>query len=158
MSSLERKVDLLVSLALADTEESRDTIKRQLAQVVIAVNDGGSFTVEDEVAYVLQDVGVSCSCTGYQYLMSSICSMVANPKLENEPKLSIYYRLAEMYPVRPSQIERAMRIAVEKAIDRSDYDTVIKYFGNTISPNKGKPTNSEFVIQLAHHVRRRLRM
>ncbi|MBO4938876.1 MAG: hypothetical protein J6C98_07755 [Oscillospiraceae bacterium] len=36
-------------------------------------------------------------------------------------------------------------------------DAVMKYFGNTVSPAKGKPTNGEFIACVAEHVCQRLR-
>lgn len=54
----------------------------------------------------------------------------------------------------PSRVERAMRHAIETGFDRSGYsDEVLAIFGNTIDPNKGKPTVSEFVAALARHCR-----
>lgn len=44
-----------------------------------------------------------------------------------------------------SRVERAMRHALDVTFDRIQLDVCYKYFGNSIDPSKGKPTNSEFL-------------
>lgn len=53
-------------------------------------------------------------------------------------------------------MERAIRHAIEVAWDRGDLDTLQRFFGNTVSNTKGKPTNSEFIARIANVVRQRM--
>lgn len=53
-------------------------------------------------------------------------------------------------------MERAIRHAIEVAGDRGDLDTLQRFFGNTVSNTKGKPTNSEFIARIANVVRQRM--
>lgn len=48
---------------------------------------------------------------------------------------------------------------IEKEEDQTSksVDVLDKYFGNTVSPNKGKPTNSEFVARMGRAIRERLK-
>ena len=50
-------------------------------------------------------------------------------------------------------MERAIRLAIEGAWDRGDVDTLTSYFGYTISRQRGKPTNSEFIAMIADKLR-----
>lgn len=50
-------------------------------------------------------------------------------------------------------MERAIRHAIELAWGRGDYDKINKFFGYTISGEKGKPTNSEFIAIIADKLR-----
>jgi two-component system response regulator (stage 0 sporulation protein A) len=45
---------------------------------------------------------------------------------------------------------------VEVTWTRGDVDVLNRYFGNTISPDKGKPTNGEFIARLSNIVRLRM--
>lgn len=71
-----------------------------------------------------------------------------------QPGMSI---TKELYPAiaaavgsSSSRVERAMRHAIESGFDRCGYsDEVMTMFGNTIDPNKGRPTVSEFVATVA---------
>ena len=40
---------------------------------------------------------------------------------------------------------------------RGDWDTLNRYFGNTVSPDKAKPTNGEFIARMSNVVKQRLR-
>lgn len=42
-------------------------------------------------------------------------------------------------------------------LDPADMDILCGYFGNTVSPDRGKPTNGEFIAQIANVVRQRMR-
>lgn len=61
----------------------------------------------------------------------------------------------ELYPAvaiatnsTPARVERAIRHATECAWDRQGYGADVRYFGNTISPEKGRPTNIELIARL----------
>lgn len=72
---------------------------------------------------------------------------------EYEPGMAI---TKELYPIiakrvgsTPQRVERAMRHAIESAFDRGDPLIINGIFGYSMSPNKGKPTNWEFVARMA---------
>ena len=69
----------------------------------------------------------------------------------------LYPRLAATFNTTASRVERALRHLVEVTWARGDYEVLNRYFGNTISAEKGKPTNSEFLARLANVVRERTR-
>ena len=48
-----------------------------------------------------------------------------------------------------SRVKRAIRHAIEVAWARGEIEVNNSMFGNTISANKGKPTNSEFIAMIA---------
>ena len=72
---------------------------------------------------------------------------------EYEPGMVITKELYPMIANRvgstPSRVERAMRTAIETAFDRGDPLIINGIFGNSINPNKGKPTNWEFIGRMA---------
>ena len=63
----------------------------------------------------------------------------------------------ELYPAVAAEagstamrVERSMRHAIESGFDRCGFsDKVLELFGNTIDPDKGKPTVSEFLARIA---------
>ena len=57
----------------------------------------------------------------------------------------------------PARVERAIRHLIEVTWFRGDLDILEKYFGNTVSASRGKPTNGEFIARMANVVRQRLR-
>ena len=69
----------------------------------------------------------------------------------------LYPQVAKTFGTTPSRVERAIRHAIEVAWNRGDLDVLDKYFGNTVSASKGKPTNSEFIARVANIVRQRMK-
>lgn len=61
----------------------------------------------------------------------------------------IYPAIAKQFGTTPSRVERNMRHAIETAWDRGDQYSIESVFGGSISQNKGKPTNSEFIARMA---------
>lgn len=70
-----------------------------------------------------------------------------------EPGVSItkeiYPAVAKQFGTTPSRVERAMRHAIESAWERGDYHTIESVFGGSVSADKGKPTNGDFIARMA---------
>lgn len=61
----------------------------------------------------------------------------------------LYPMVAAKYGGTIQRVERVMRHAIETAWNRGDMDMVIRVFGSSIDPARGKPTVSEFVSRMA---------
>lgn len=69
----------------------------------------------------------------------------------------LYPEIAVRYKTTPSRVERAIRHAIEVAWGRGEQQTVESIFGYTVSAQKGKPTNSEFIAMIADKLRLELK-
>ena len=56
-----------------------------------------------------------------------------------------------------SRVERAIRHLIEVTWSRGDWDSLNRCFGNTVSAEKGKPTNGEFIARMSNVIKQRLR-
>ena len=65
----------------------------------------------------------------------------------------LYPTVAKKHETTTTKVERAIRHAIEVAWARGNIDVQSKVFGNTISVNKGKPTNGEFIAMIANEIR-----
>ena len=65
----------------------------------------------------------------------------------------LYPDIAKKYHTTPSRVERAIRHSIEVAWGRGNQKTVESIFGYTVSANRGKPTNSEFIAMIADKLR-----
>ena len=71
----------------------------------------------------------------------------------------LYPNIARRYKTTASRVERAIRHSIEVAWNRGNVDAISQIFSYTISYNKSKPTNSEFIamisdkLRLAHKVK-----
>jgi len=50
-------------------------------------------------------------------------------------------------------VGRVIRHAIELAWDRGNVEVMNKFFGYTINMQRGKPTNSEFIVIIADKLR-----
>ena len=66
---------------------------------------------------------------------------------------ALYPAVAKKFGTSPSRVERAIRHAIEVAWDRGNLEVLQNIFGYTISVEKGKPTNSEFIALIADDLR-----
>lgn len=106
-----------------------------------------------EVTDILHQLGLPAHIKGYYYLRESIIMSIYNPELLSAITKQLYPEIARNNHSSPASVERAMRHAIELAWRRGNMDSMIFYFGYTISSNKGKPTNSEFISMIADHVK-----
>lgn len=110
-------------------------------------------SLEIKVKAILHRIGTPAHIKGYQYLADAIILAVKDKEyLEGITKI-LYPEVAKKHKTTPSRVERAIRHAVEVAWDRGDLDNLQEMFGYTISPSKGKPTNSEFIALVSDHIR-----
>ena len=75
----------------------------------------------------------------------------------NNITFGLYPPIAAKFDTTASRVERGIRHLIEVTWTRADMDILCGYFGNTVSPDRGKPTNSEFIARIANVVRQRMR-
>ena len=108
--------------------------------------------VRGKTGKVLRHLGIPEHLSGYTYLMDSVVLTVGDPAMTRKMTTALYPALAAKYGITPATSERAMRYAIEQAWLRCDPDVLNSFFGNTISPDKGKPSNSEFIARVSDAV------
>jgi two-component system response regulator (stage 0 sporulation protein A) len=158
MITLEEKVDMLLALAVADTEKERISLKHKVQEVLkhnhIDPNDAMRPDIKRRAETLLLKMGVPCSIKGFGELTTAVCMVVKDPELLREVTIQLYPLVARAHEDDPRNAERSIRHAVEVAWNRGDADTHDKYFINSVSRKRGKPTNAEFIATLAMHISR----
>lgn len=99
----------------------------------------------------LDQIGVKHSLKGYGYIISAV-----EKCLENRSKLisiikGLYTEIAEENSDTVWRVERSIRHAIEVTWTNGNTNA-IKIFGYTVSVEKGKPTNSEFIALITDFV------
>jgi hypothetical protein len=162
MKNLERKIDMLIALAVAEDETSRmkaiEDLKSVSQEPSINADEVADARATHEIESILREIGVPCSLTGYYDMIIALKLVLDDPSYVQGITKRLYGDVAKIQgPSRtPCRVERAIRHAIENAWDRGDMNVLKNYFGNTVSSMKGKPTNSEFLSQMAIHLRNRL--
>jgi len=113
--------------------------------------------LEALVTNIIHEVGVPAHIKGYQYLREAIMMVVEDIDMINQITKQLYPEIAHKFKTTSSRVERAIRHAIEVAWGRGKLETTENIFGYTVSANKGKPTNSEFIAMIADKLRLELK-
>lgn len=103
-----------------------------------------------DLTSLLIDIGIPASLSGYTYLREAI-RMVIDNGIAPDGMLSkqIYPALAKRHGKSVASVEKAIRTAIETAWIRGRTDLLDQLFGYTVSAQRGKPTNTEFIAMIA---------
>lgn len=106
---------------------------------------------------ILLDLGAPDSLNGHAYTVESILMCLLEPKLVHCTIKGLYPMVADKFGTTVSRVERSIRHMIEVMWERADYEVLVRYFGNTISADRGRPTNSEFIGRITNVVRQRMK-
>jgi two-component system response regulator (stage 0 sporulation protein A) len=127
---------------------SRDTTKSILQQAVNVEITKDSR--KKNVTNVIQRFGVPAHIKGYVYVREAITLAVEDLDIVNSITKILYPTVARTYKTTSSRVERAIRHAIEVGYERNE-DVFNVYFPS--SSRSKRPTNSEFVAQLADMIK-----
>lgn len=125
-------------------------------RILKCYKEGTSVSYFDEeldtsITTTLHQLGVPSNIKGYRYIKEGIFLV-----LENEVYISIYKVYASLeatFVTSITAIERAIRHAIDTSWNRANWTVMERIFGNSISLDKGKPSNSEYIITIADSLR-----
>ena len=109
--------------------------------------------LDSEITEILHEVGVPAHIKGYMYLREAILLVIENVDFIGSITKTLYPEIALRFSTTASRVERAIRHAIEIAWVRGNVDAISDIFSYTISYNKSKPTNSEFIAMIADKLR-----
>ena len=124
--------------------------KQQYADLISKTEDS---VLEAQITEIMRRIGVPAHIKGYQYIRTAIIMAVHDIAVLNYITKLLYPTIAKEYNTTASSVERAIRHAIEVAWNRGDAEVLQEIFGYTINVNRGKPTNSEFIAQIADKYR-----
>lgn len=157
MSILEMQVDALMRLCAAETEADRQNVRSEVRSLLRGAKKPASADPEQLIRDLLLELGAPDHLLGHAYLVRGILLVVEDRTFINNITFGLYPQLAVLFDSSPARVERAIRHAIEVTWTRGDMAVLEKYFGNTISPDKGKPTNGEFIARMANVVKARMK-
>lgn len=104
-----------------------------------------------------QDLGMPGNLKGRKYLAYILDLLVPSPGLLDMLTLRLYPAAAHKFSTTPAAVERCIRHAIEATWSRGDMAALERLFGLSIDPDRGKPTNREFLAMSAQHLRQKTR-
>lgn len=137
-------------LGVLSGRKSAERVSTPTAPTADDVSDTSS---ETQITEILHMLGIPAHIKGFTYLRCAIGMTLDDPDMINYVTKSLYPGVAKAYSTTTSRVERAIRHAIEVAWDRGDVEVLNRYFGYTISRQRGKPTNSEFIAMISDKLR-----
>lgn len=107
---------------------------------------------ENKLRELLLEMGIPRHIEGYHYLVKAVILYYKAP--DQKFTRDLYPAVAEAFETTDKAVERAIRHAIECAWNRVNIEVFDKYFKNTISAKKGKPTSSEFIAMCSEWLKR----
>ena len=156
--NIEQKVNAIMRYIVAERQEEKEKAAEEIkAMIEPAENGNQAKNIEDLISEILVELGMPCHIKGYRYSAYAIKLATENSNILDSVTGVFYPSVAEHYGTTASRVSRGIRHSIEVCWDRIDFNMMEKYFGNTVSPEKGKPTNAEFIACISNIVRRRIR-
>jgi two-component system response regulator (stage 0 sporulation protein A) len=100
----------------------------------------------------LDQIGASHSLKGYTYTIRAIEKCLDDRDALRCVMKEIYAKIAEENGTTTSKVERNIRNLIEVTWINGNVNAINEIFGYTVSPKKGKPTNSEFIAVITDFV------
>ena len=157
MTDLEITLEALKRCVPADAfEKALKEVRAELPVLVsappAAERDRATQNLQVLISEILLQVGCPTNILGYRYLREAIIIAINDMDVINAITKVLYPQVAKTFQTTPSRVERAIRHAIEVAWGGGDLDTLQRFFGYTVSNTKGKPTNSEFISNIANYI------
>lgn len=152
MSILEKKMEAMMQLCVADNERDREKIREEIRYYLMQ-RHRDSVDPEHEIRRILLELGAPDHLVGHPYVIRAILLVIQDRLYINSITFGLYPQLAVEFDTTPARVERAIRHLIEVTWARGDLDVLEKYFGNTVSASRGKPTNGEFIARMANVVK-----
>lgn len=149
---IKKTVMALVDLVLA---EDSDSFKEAQKTLLSLKADPIEYPQDPEIELrkLLLQIGTPEHLVGFEYLVKAVLLVREDRKWIDNVTFGLYPQLAVIFDTTPSRVERAIRHAIEVTWERGDWVYLNRYFANIVSPDKGKPTNSEFLGRMANILR-----
>ena len=104
-------------------------------------------------AGLLSKMGMRSTLRGYEYLSSAAALAWEDESRMDAVGDMLYKPVALRFGTTEQAVERLIRHAVESVMDAFGVRRVYGFFGNSIDPIRGKPTNAEMIRMLAQYMR-----
>lgn len=151
MYNLEDKVDALMQLCAAQPGTEQEKARR-LVRGIAAQYLPETMNTEALVRRLLLELGAPDHLLGHAYTVLAVRLVVQDEMYIHSITFGLYPQVAAAYHTTAARVERGIRSLVEVTWERGSLDAQERYFGSTISPERGKPTNAEFIARLANIV------
>lgn len=132
---------------------SLESLELRIKNILLSDDDNNRNDIQKVISKMLHTLGIPSHIKGYTYIREGINIILESGELTGGITKEIYPEIARKYNTTSSRVERAIRHAIEISWNRGDYETMEEIFGHSVDYDKAKPTNSEFIVTIADHLK-----
>lgn len=141
ITSLEQEIKAIkATLGMCDTTTDAGALKMNQSQ-----------SIKEQATALIHELGIPAHLVGHKYVREAIIAVNDQRVLTAVTKV-LYPKVADAFGSTPSRVERGIRHAIEVAWDRGNLDSIHRMFKYTVSIDRGKPTNAEFIALLVDFI------
>lgn len=96
----------------------------------------------------LQNIGFHTQYIGTEYIATALLLLSENQDTYFQISKTIYPALATQYQTDPSNVEKAIRMAIERVWNKSSLLQLQKYYPFEVENKNGRPSNREFISNM----------
>lgn len=97
---------------------------------------------------LLQAMAVPTKLHARVFLPEMLALTAVHPPLLRDLKHGLYPLIGGRYAMTAAGVERSLRLCVESTWSRASLDALERFFGASVDPERGKPTNREFLCRM----------
>lgn len=101
---------------------------------------------------LLMSLGMRPRLKAMEFLPDLLSLCTLHPALLQDLSGRLYPLCARRNGLSAPQVERRLRLAVESTWNRAGLVELDRFFGHSVDPERGKPTNKEFLCRLAERL------
>ena len=98
---------------------------------------------------LLRALSVPRGLGAWRFLPDMAALSALHPALLSDLRRRLYPLMARRHGMTPSAVERSLRLCVEAAWSRGRLEALERFFGQSVDPERGKPTNREFLLRVS---------
>lgn len=102
---------------------------------------------------LLDQIKMPPALKGRRYLEALIPLALAHLKYRENLKYTLYHYAAARFDVTGESVERCIRHAIETTFSHGALAAIERFFGQSYDPERGKPTNREFIAMALIHLK-----
>ena len=133
---------------------SMTSLEKRIKDAMIRKYDNpfGGNNIDLDISQLLHNLGIPSHIKGYKYLRECVLISCKTDKCLHITK-DLYPEVSIIYDTTSSRVERAIRHAIEISWSRGDIKLMDELFGFSVSVERSKPTNAEFISTIADRIK-----
>ena len=137
--------------AIAEFAAERAAGKVEVSQPQTEQGEDSEKQLYKRVSSLLLRIGIPAHLKGHPYIKEAVVLVYKDRDYIEAITKRLYPEIAKKFGTTPSRVERAVRHAFEVAVDNGDPENFMEIF--TMSPFRGKPTNSEAIAGMVEYLK-----